>query len=272
MSDSIFEPYVPYVPPPENATYPPPHKPEDDAHKPLDDFVCKKPALRFINKRKYNETAQQCAAALELLRKYHPVDHFSNINDSSLVLRAKDDNQHESASSEEANCDAQNSALGHLLKQQPACAPQKEIQDFPDDAEFQKMMRRHADERYKMAYDFRKEQSHILSNYYDAQVRENMQKNEMIDHRPLSDALRYIAKRTAYPIDLGTQRFYKYNIRYEKIIKKHKKNMERQHMIQENRANVLHQKQLKDVQAFGNIHHIDVNSIQVPKILPPECE
>ena len=48
--------------------------------------------------------------------------------------------------------------------------------------------------------------------------------------------------------------------------------MEKLHAFQEGRANILHQKQLKDVQAYGNIHHIDINSIQVPKIVAPDCE
>ncbi|KAH0787945.1 hypothetical protein GPJ56_008153 [Histomonas meleagridis] len=261
-----MEKYINFVPSPENSTYPPPDKPDDESHKPLEDFVCNPPALRFINKRKLAEASRDLKAFQESLRTYRPSDHFLNLQPPLLITNEKSKNDHKTEVTTDETNESSNSVITSLLQQIPAITQQYEFQEIPNDIEFQNILRRHAEERSNLAYDFRKEHSHILYNYYDAQVRENMQKNDMIDHRPLSDALRHISKRISYPVDLGVQRFYKYNVRYEKIIKKHKKSIEKLNQNQEARAAILYQKQLKDIQAYGDIHHLDITSFRVPKV------
>jgi hypothetical protein len=139
----------------------------------------------------------------------------------------------------------------------------------PEEAEFQRLMEKHGLERQNLALEFRKEHSQILSNYYDAQLRENSQRNNVVDHRPLSDALRHISRRIAYPVDQGQQRFYKYQFRCEKLTKKFQKGMERLQLAQEGKADALYQKQLQDVLAYGDIHRIDLTELKIPKVVVP---
>jgi hypothetical protein len=87
-----------------------------------------------------------------------------------------------------------------------------------------------------------------------------------IDHRPLSDSLRPLSKRIASPIDHGQQRFYKYPFRCEKLAKRFQKTLEKLQQSQEYRADELYQRQLQDVQAYGDIHHLDLSSLTVPKL------
>jgi hypothetical protein len=108
--------------------------------------------------------------------------------------------------------------------QLPSDAPLGDVQD-------------HAVERQALAYEFRREQSQILNNSDDAQLRENAQRNNTADYRPLSDALRHIAKRIEYPIEQRQQRFDKYPIRRVKLTKSwsgHKKSRLRDSMKNQN--------------------------------------
>jgi hypothetical protein len=131
-------------------------------------------------------------------------------------------------------------------------------------------MRHQALERQEMAYAFRKEQQQILNNYYDAQLRENTQKNDLLDHPPLSEALHHISKRIGYPVELGVPRFYKYQFRSEKLGKKFTKSLEKLQQAQEWRSDVLHQKQMLDVHAYADIRQVDLSHVQVPKLPTPQ--
>ena len=239
---------------------------QEDLRTPLEDFTCLPPALRFVNFRQLAQASRDVKAYQRAIMSYRPRDHFVGLQPSDAG-----DSLPSSAYSDppDSPTETTDPLPTHLLEQVPALAAPPEIQDYPRTAEFEELLRRQEIDRQSMSASFRREQSQILNNCYDAQLRENMQKNEMIDHRPISDALRYISKRIAYPIDLGTQRFYKYNFRCEKMIKRHKKALEKLQQSQDSRAEMLYQKQLQDIQAYGDIQHIDVSEIKVPKIPVP---
>lgn len=251
---------------PEQPNVPPPPKTEDLLHPPLEEFYCPPPALRFINLRKLAQASQDVRAYQKAIMSYHPHDHFPDITSSAGIEATQDFFNPEPPDSPTEQTDALPTSM---LEQLPSYAPTREYQDLPDDPEFAAMIKKHAAEREKLAYEFRREQAQILTNYYDAQLRENMKKNEMIDHRPISDALRHISKRIAYPSDLGVQRFYKYNIRCEKITRKHKKALEKLQASQELRSDVLYQKQLQDIQTYGDINHTDVSEFKISKLPTP---
>lgn len=245
---------------------PPPSKPEDPRFVPLEDFVCYPPALRFVDKRKLAQASQDVIAYEKAITSYRPTDHFASFQPHPAIDVSQDSEIPEQPSSPtEGNVTLPTS----IIEQLPTVAAPPEIQDIPDDAEFQRMLRHHEIERQNMAHDFRREQVQILNNFYDAQVRENMQYNKMIDHRPISDALRHISKRVSYPVDMGMQRFYKYAFRCEKLTKRFKKSLEKLTQNHEQRADMLFQKQLQDIIAYGDIHHLDVKDLKVPKIPAP---
>lgn len=245
---------------------PPPPK-QEEARPPLEDFVCLPPCLHFINMRKLAQAAKDVRAYQKAILSYRPTDHFIGIHQPHQAEVSQDSLNIEPPDSPTENTDP---LPAHLIEQIPALAASPEIQDYPHTQEFEDLLHQQEIDRQNLAFSFRKEHSQILNNCYDAQLRENMQKNDLIDHRPLSDALRYISKRISYPIDLGIQRFYKYNFRCEKMIKRHKKALEKLQQSQDLRADILYQKQLQDIQAYGDIQHIDVSDIKVPRIpIPP---
>ncbi|OHT02342.1 hypothetical protein TRFO_07191 [Tritrichomonas foetus] len=248
------------------ANQPPPPK-QDEARPPLEDFTCLPPALHFINMRQLAQASKDVRAYQKAITSYRPTDHFVGLQPPQPIEPNQDSASADPPDSPTENTDP---LPASLLEQVPSYAAPPEIQDYPHTPEFEEILRKHEIDRQKLAFDFRKEQSQILNNCYDAQLRENMQKNEMIDHRPISDALRYISKRISYPIDLGIQRFYKYNFRCEKMIRRHKKALEKLQQSQDQRADILYQMQLQDIQAYGDIQHVDVTDVKVPKIpVPP---
>ena len=264
MSTEITVPPAPS--PSENAAMPPPSKPDDPQHVPLEDFVCYPPALRFIDKRKLAQASQDVIAYQKAIASYKPTDHFAGFQPHpGIDVSTEAEVTEQPSSPTEGNTPLPTT----IVEQLPSVAAPPEIQDVPEDAEFQKMLRQHEAERQNMAYDFRREQAQILNNFYDAQVRENMQYNKMIDHRPISDALRHISKRISYPVDMGVQRFYKYAFRCEKLTKRFKKSLEKLTQNHDLRAEILFQKQLQAIVAYGDIHHLDVKELKVPKVPAP---
>jgi hypothetical protein len=250
--DSFFVPYGTYK------------KSEEQQRPPLEDFTCVPPALRFISFAKRAQASQDVLTQCRAIMAYEPSDHFSG--QRPTISKSPDVTTPDIPLSPPEPTDA---VPFHVLHQLPCYAPFPEPHGGPSDADFQRMVRNHSAERQALAHEFRREQSQILNNYYDAQLRENAQRNMVIDHRPLSDALRYISKRIAYPIDQGQQRFYKYPFRCEKLTKKFQKTLEKLQQTQEWRADGLYQKQLQDVQAYGDIHHCDLTDFRVPKLPTP---
>ena len=159
-----------------------------------------------------------------------------------------------------------------FLESVPPLASSSCDYELTPDAQFLKIMEKQAKDRFMMSDDFRKEEKRVLSNYYDAQLREHMQKNDSIDHRPLSDALRYASKVHAFPMDVGGQRFYKFNIRYDKMIKKHKKALERLYNSHDLHAECLLQHQIHEVLTYGDINKIPVENVKIPKLPVPYTE
>jgi hypothetical protein len=241
-------------------------KSEEHLPPPLEDFTCLPPALRFLDFAKLAQASQEVLAQCQAIISYTPTDHFPGLRPPRTLSHPPDSPTADIPGSPPDQTDV---IPAHVLHQRPCCAPPVELQECPEDAEFHRILRRHASERQTLAYEFRKEQAQILNNYYDAQLRENAQRNMVIDHRPLSDALRHISKRIAYPIDHGQQRFYKYPFRCEKLTKKFQKTLEKLQQMQEFRSDALYQKQLMDVQAYGDIHHFDLGAFRVAKLPPP---
>jgi hypothetical protein len=239
---------------------------EEHQPPPLEEFTCVPPAIRFINFSKLAQSSQEVLSQCQTIISYKPTDHITVTSPPIPSSRPPESSTPEVPGSPPEPTDA---IPTHILQQLPCYAPAPESQEMPSDEEFQRIIRRHAAERQTLAYEFRKEQSQILNNYYDAQLRENAQRNMAIDHRPLSDALRHISKRIGYPIDQGQQRFYKYPFRCEKLTKKFQKTLEKLQQSQEGRADGLYQKQLQDVQAYGDIHHCDLTELRIPKLPTP---
>lgn len=249
----------------DNAAIPPTSKPDEVLHPPLEEFVCHPPALRFVDLRKLAHASQDVIAYQKALQGYRPTDYLAGVNPHVTVDMDQEVDIPEPSSPTEST----DLVSSSLIEQKPCFAPPLEIQELPDDEGFQELMRRHEIERQNMAYDFTKEQSQVLSNYYDAQTRENAQKNEMIDRRPISSALRHISKRISYPVDYGVQRFYKYTFRCEKLTKKFKKSLTKMAQNHDLRADVLYHKQLQEIQAYGDINHMDLSEVKIPKLVTP---
>jgi hypothetical protein len=200
-------------------------------------------------------------ACRDAILSYKPTDHFADIRLQHPFDSAADlTNSDVPGSPQEAT----EAPPTHVLGQFPSFAPPSEVQDTPDDAEFHRLLRRQASERQAMAYEFRREQNQILNNYYDAQLRENGQRNDSYDHRPLSDALRHISRRIGYPT--RDERAYKYPFRCERLTKRFAKALEKLQRSQESKADMLYQKQCQDVQAYAGIRHVDLSEFRVPKL------
>lgn len=247
---------------------PPPSK-QEEPRPVLEDFVCLPPIIRFIDMKKVAQATKDVLAYQNAILSYHPKDIFLGFK----PMNGDEEEPDNSLNPPDSPTENTDPLPVQLVEQNAALAATPEIQDYPHTPQFEEILRQQEVERQNLAFSFRKEQTQILNNCYDAQLRENTQKNEMIDHRPLSDALRYISKKISYPIDLGVQRFYKYNFRCEKLAKKGKKQLEKLQQAQDMRAEMLFQKQIQDIQAYGDIHHLDVSDIKVPKLpIPPVRE
>lgn len=245
-----------------------PSKPDEPPrHPPLEEFVCVPPAIRFVNRRKLAQASEDVIAYQKAIKSYRPTDYLAGARPYAPSTNNTD--SHSPGDEEPATTDSTDAVPSSLIEQKPCLAAPLEIQEIPDDEQFRELMRQHEIERQNMAYDFAKEQSQVLSNFYDAQIRENVQKNEMIDRRPISAALRHISKRISYPVDHGVQRFYKYTFRCEKLMKKFKKTLTKMSQNHDLRSDFLYNKQLQEIQAYGDINHVDVSEVKVPRLMTP---
>ena len=147
-----------------------------------------------------------------------------------------------------------------------SCASLRGTRKKIQNSEYKELIRKQELDRFHQSEEFQRQESQLLSNYYDAQIRENTQKNEVVDKRPISDALRYLSKRIAYPIELGVQRFYKYNFRCEKILKKHKKALDQMHKAQDQRVECLYQWQLQELAALDEYNKLNSEEIKAPRL------
>jgi hypothetical protein len=241
-------------------------KANEVVHPVLEDFECRRPAIRFVNLRRLAQASQELDSARKALLAYHPAGQsitpqFHYTRDSLEDPTPPD--------AQSPPPEATDAVPLHILGRLPSLAPVEVRANGPADADFRRLMRHQALERQEMAFSFRREQQQILDNFYDAQLREASQKNDPTDHRPLSEALRNISRRTGYPAEFGVPRFYKSQFRAEKLGRKFGKSLEKLQQNQEWRADVLQQKQRNDVEAYADIRHLDLSRVEVPKLPAP---
>ena len=197
------------------------------------------------------------------MKNFKPTD-----SPTSILKRNKSDLPPESFNVDNENITTEPIAPAStdILECVPSLSPPYEEPEKIQNSEYKELIRKQELDRFHQSEEFQRQESQLLSNYYDAQVRENTQKNEVVDKRPISDALRYLSKRIAYPIELGVQRFYKYNFRCEKILKKHKKAMDQMHNAQDQRAECLYQGQLQELAAFDEYNKLNSEEIKAPRL------
>jgi hypothetical protein len=220
--------------------------------------------------RKLTDAAQDVIAYRNAILSYTPTDHFTGVQHSSALRSARPEEE-TPIEPPGSPTEATDTVPTYLLEQLPSAAPPIEAQDLPKDERLLAIMQRQAVERQVMASEFRREQTQILNGYYDARVRENSQQNDQVDHRPLTEALRHISKRALYPADQGLGRFYKYAFRCEKLGKKFSKSLEKLSTSHELRSEMLWQKQVQDLVAYGDICSVDVSEIRTPKLPVPSA-
>ena len=239
-------------------------------HPPLEDFTVTMPSIRFFNYSKLSQSSNALRKLKDEIKNFEP-----KLAPKRFLLGKKHgsregdfDNEEE----EEAEVGVFDEIDTSILEKVPPLAASSCDYDLKPDKEFLDLIKKQYDDRFKMADEFRKEESRVMSNYYFAQLREHMQKNESLDHRPVSDALRYISKVHAFPMDLGGQRFYKFNVRNEKMQKKHKKALDRLSQSQDLRAEWLLQHQIHEVLTYGDINKTPVENVKIPKLPIPSGE
>lgn len=238
--------------------------------KPLEDFVPVPPTIKFYNYQRLNTTSKSLRKLQEDMMNYKPSDSPETI----FKYHKKE------ASTETFTDDGENnqpdqidSVSSDILECIPPFAPSFEEKISLDNPELKNILRAQAVDRFNTAEEYQKQETILLSNYYDAQIRENVQKNDQVDKRPISEALRYVSKRISYPSECTIQRFYKYNFRCDKISKKHKKALGNLHLMQDQRTECLHQSQIQEILAFGEYNKIELPAFKVQKLpinTPPE--
>ena len=251
--------------PPTNSTG---QKPDEIIRPPLEEFVCLPPAVPFVNSRKLSQASQELITAQQAILQYRPTDKVT----LSTVFLPFEDNQEIQIQEEDTSSEIPQfePIPTQYLEQVPSFAPTLPIPNSVENEELQKILKEHEEERIKLADSFQHERFQLLANYYDGQVREMTQKNDMIDHRPLTEALRYISKRIAYPIDSGAHKFYKYNFRVQKIMNRYNKTVDALKRSREFRSEYLYHKQVQDLNTFSDINNFDVSGIHIPLVPTPE--
>ncbi|EAX93503.1 hypothetical protein TVAG_132200 [Trichomonas vaginalis G3] len=231
---------------------------------PLEDFVPIAPTIKFYNYQKLNATSKTIRKLQEDLMNFKQSEHvpeetpkFNKKETSAETLTEESEN----TQSEQID-----TVSSDILETVPPFAPSFEEKINTDNEELKTILRNQTLDRFNAAEEFSKQESMLMSNYYDAQVRENMQRNEQVDKRPISDALRYVSKRISYPSEYTVQRFYKYNFRCEKITKKHKKSLTNLHNVHDQRSESLYQSQLQEIIAFSDFNKIKLPDYKIQKL------
>ena len=245
----------------------PQDEPPEVEHPPLEDFTVTMPSIRFYN---YSKLFSAKSAIKKLQNE---IKNFKKQKaPSSFIHPKRQDDDFDGEEEELPEREPLDCTDASYLQPVPPLASSSCDYELTPTQEFLDIIHKQAADRYKMSDEFRREERMVLSNYYDAQLREHMQKNESVDHRPVSDALRYVSKVHAFPMDVGGQRFYKFNIRYDKMIKKHKKALEKLGLSQDLHAECLLQYQIHEVLTYGDINKIPVENVKIPKLPIPDYE
>ena len=231
---------------------------------PLEDFVVTPTPNKNINFPKLISSVKHLRKLQQQMKKFKPV------RKSTAMLRPdKSDIPPDTFStddSEQISTEAIGPVSSDILECVPPYAPQFEEPEDIKDKEFKDLVRKQELDRFHQAEEFQRQESQLMSNYYDAQIREYIQKNEIVDKRPISDALRYLSKRIEYPIDAVVPRFYKINFRCDKISKKHKKALEQMHTVQDQRAECMYQGQLQEIVAYEEYNKLPYEEIKIPRL------
>ncbi|EAX98541.1 hypothetical protein TVAG_281390 [Trichomonas vaginalis G3] len=230
---------------------------------PLEDFVPVPPTIKFYNYQRLNNTSKNLRKLHEEMMNYKPSD-----NPTTVLKYHKKQAPTEEFTEENDNTQPEqiDSVSSDILECIPPFAPAFEEKIELENPELKKILREQAIDRFNTAEEYQKQETILLSNYYDAQIRENVQKNDQVDKRPISDALRYLSKRISYPSEYTVQRFYKYNFRYEKISKKHKKALGQLHATQDQRTECLYQSQIQEIVSFGEYNKIELPEFKIQKL------
>lgn len=232
-------------------------------HPPLEDFVPIAPTIKFYNYQKLILTSKTIRKLTEEINAYKPSEteeeHVPrNYKEQSAETLTED--------SESQQAEQIEPISSEILETVPPLAPSYEEKLKIDNPEFQEIMKNQKIERLNTAEEFAKQEGILMSNYYDAQIRENLQKNDIVDKRPVSDALRYVSKRISYPSEHSIQRFYKFNFRCDKITKKHKKALTNLHSVQNMHGEYLYQGHLQEVIAFSEFNKIQLPEFSLQKL------
>ena len=230
---------------------------------PLEDFVVQPPSIKSLNFQKLNSSAKHLRKLQDEMKKFKPTE-----KPASMLRPNKSDIPPDSFSVEDEHIttDVIGPVSSEILECVPPYAPAYEEPENIKEKEFLDIIRKQDLDRFHQAEEFQRHESQLMANYYDAQIREYIQKNEIVDKRPISDALRYLSKRIAYPIDAVVPRFYKINFRCDKILKKHKKALEQMHTIQDQRAECLYQGQLQEIVAYEEYNKIPYEEVKIPRL------
>lgn len=236
---------------------------DDEMHPPLEDFTVVRPPIKFFNYQKLADSSQNILnlsneisnfkisqAPLKFLwpkKSKIPLDEFLE-NDEPITTESLD------------------SVDTEVLEVTPPSAASKIEMNIEKTDKLIELTKKQRNDCFNTSNDFCKEERIALSNYIDAQIRENTQKNEIVDKRPISDALRFTSKLSAFPIDVGGQRFYKYNIRCEKMEKRHKRTMEKIYQSHVHASESLMNYHQHYFTAFGDIQKISVENVKVAKV------
>lgn len=231
-------------------------------HPRLEDFHVTLPPLKNSDYDMLIESSARVRSAFEEMMKFRP----SNAPMKVLGTDKSETVTEDFSDDENQTSETFDNISSDILEREPSIAPPASEVEYPPESEFKPLIKKHDLERFQLSEDFRRQENIIQSNFYDAQLRENTQMNEMVNKRPISEALRYISKRISYPIDMGNQRFYKYNIRFDKIVKKHKKTLNSIHQIHETQSEVLYNSQFQEVIAVSDSGHIPFNEVRIPKV------
>lgn len=231
-------------------------------HPRLEEFVCSKPVLKANGIAKVNATAEALREIQEEMLKYQPKPDDLSLKRIFIDEPDSEDQSHE----ENKENDITEPISQDIIATTPPIAPNKLDFTSPNTAEFHRLMRNQLKERQKLSEDFKKEESQLQTLFYDAKIRDNSQRNELQNKRPMSEALRYISKKIAYPAENANPRFYKYNFRIDKYATKHQKLLDKMEKRHDYFAECMLQSQVQKIIVYGDINHEKVSEVAVPKL------
>jgi len=239
-------------------------------HPELEEFNFSRPNIRFYNYAKLSVTAEAVRRYQREIISFRP----SEMHQKYIGVSKSDQNADlQVGDRDNSQTDKFEPCAHEMPEETPPMAPPIIDQNIPNDPVFERIIRQHSIERFHLAEEFKKEQRQLNSNLYDSLKRDNIQKNDMVDKRPISDALRYISKKISFPIDLGGPKQYKYKHRFEKMLKKHEKAVKNITFSQRNRHEILYHSQVQEINSYCDINNINPESFRVPRILEaPDME